>query len=146
MGDVEVARLEVRHPNEENYPSPRGDKVFFVSGKVRLGKRVDHIVPVERLRAISANQLHSVQLWFVGQSDAYGAIVAKVEASTRRNWVYSARPLCLPGRGEILYLAKHLMVQRPRGQRAIGWDIKTNPTVAAQQHRMLHHRHPRGGY
>ena len=96
VGDAEeVARFEVRHPNEGNYLSPRGDKVFLPEGQVRLGKHIHRIVPGERLRAIAANRVHCKQLWFVGQSSAYGAIVTKVEASTRSNRVYS--PYACPG-------------------------------------------------
>ena len=45
-------------------------------------------MPGERLRAIVVNQVDCTHLWYVGQGDAYGAIVAKVEASTRSNGVY----------------------------------------------------------
>ena len=45
-------------------------------------------MPVERPRTIAANQVDSKQLWFVGQGDAYVAIVAKVGASTPSNGVY----------------------------------------------------------
>ena len=46
-------------------------------------------MPGERLRAIAANQVDCKQLWFVRQSDAYGAIVAQVEAATRSKGVLS---------------------------------------------------------
>ena len=72
-------------------------------------------MPGERLRPISANQVHCKQLRFGGQSDAYGAIVTKVEASTRRNGVYGVSPLCLPGRGAIT-----LSRQKPDGSTAEG--------------------------
>ena len=45
VGDAEdVARLEIRHPNEGNDLSPRGDKLFLPWGQVRLGKHVHQIV------------------------------------------------------------------------------------------------------
>ena len=56
--------------------------------QVRLGEDVDQIMPGERLRAIAANQVGCKQLRFVGQSDAYGATVAQVEASPRTDGVY----------------------------------------------------------
>ena len=71
------------------------------------------------------------------QSDAYGAIVTKVEASTRSNGVYGVTPHACRGVVRQLELAKNPMVRRPRGQRAIGTVIKMHPAVAAQQHRML---------
>ena len=49
-------------------------------------------MPGERMRAIAANQVHCKQLWLVGESDAYDAIVTKVEASTRSNGVYGVSP------------------------------------------------------
>ena len=45
----EVARLEVRHPNEGNYLSPGSDKVFLFRGQVRLEKHAHQIVPGERM-------------------------------------------------------------------------------------------------
>ena len=89
------------------------------------------------------NQVHCKLLWFVGHGDACGAIVTKVEASTRSNGVYGISPHACRGVVRNLKLAKYLMVRQPTGQRAIGTVIKTHSTVAAQQHRMLHHR---GGY
>ena len=56
----------------------------------------------ERLRAIAANQLHCKRLWFVGQGDAYGTIVTKVEASTRSNRDYGISPHACQG------VARHL--------------------------------------
>ena len=61
--------------------------MFLLLGHVKLGKYVHQIVYGDRLRAIAANQVHCKQLWFVGQSGAYDAIVTKVETSTRSNGV-----------------------------------------------------------
>ena len=74
------------------------------------------------------------------QSDAYGAIVTKVEASTRSNGVYGVTPHACRGVVRQLELAKNPTARWLRGQRAIGTVIETHPAVAAQQHRMLHHR------
>ena len=60
--------------------------------QVRLGEDVDQIMPGERLRAIAANQVDCKRLWFVGRGDAYGAIVATVEAPTRSNGIYGISP------------------------------------------------------
>ena len=49
-------------------------------------------VPGEHLGTMFANQVHSKQSYLVGQDDAYGAIVTKVEVSTRSNGVYGIGP------------------------------------------------------
>ena len=89
VGDSEdLARLEIRHPSEVKDLSPGGDKVFIYWGQVRLGEHVDQVVRCDRLSAIAANHVDCKQLWFIGQGDAYGAIVAKVGGSTQSNEVY----------------------------------------------------------
>ena len=54
-------------------------------------------MPGERLRVIAANQVDHKQLWFAGKGDTCGAIVAKVEASTRSNGVYGISPYACRG-------------------------------------------------
>ena len=102
VGDSEdVARLEIRHPNERNDLSPKGDKVFPLRVN-QTGEHVDQIVSGERPRDIAANQVDCNQLRFVGQGDAYGSIIAKVEASTRSNGVYVISPHAC--RGVVKYI------------------------------------------
>ena len=88
------------------------------------------------------------QLRFLVQGDAYGAIVSKVKAFTRSNGVHGASSHACRGLVSYLKLANNPMVRRPRGQRAEGTVSRKHPTVAAQQHRMLHHRggHHKGPY
>ena len=62
--------------------------MFLQGGQARLGYHVDQIMPGERLRAIAANQGDCQRSWLVGRGDAYGAIAAQVEASTRSDGVY----------------------------------------------------------
>ena len=52
-------------------------------------------MPGKCLRAIAAKQVE--QLWFVGRGDACGAILAKVEASSRSNGVYGISPQACRG-------------------------------------------------
>ena len=89
--------------------------------QVRLGEDVDQIMPGERLRAIAANRVHCKQLWFVGQSSAYGAIVTKVEASTRSHGVYGVSPHACRGVVKQLELAK-----KPDGPTAEGPESDRN--------------------
>ena len=80
------------------------------------------------------------QLWFVGQGDARGATVAQVETCTLNNGVDDiSRHACRGVVGKA-HLANNPMVRRPRGRRAVVTVIETLPTVAAEQHRTLHHR------
>ena len=79
-------------PKERIDLSPIGDKVFLHVGQVRVWEHVDQMVPGERLKLIAANQVDCKRLWFVGQGDTYGAIIAKEGASTQSNGVYAISP------------------------------------------------------
>ena len=90
VGDSEdVARLEIHHSNERKDLLRQSVLPLRAS---QTGAHVDHIASGEHRGAIAANQVDCKQLRFVGQGDAYRAIVAKVEVSIRSNVVYGISP------------------------------------------------------
>ena len=115
MGDAEeVARFEVRHLNEGNYLSPRGGKVFLLEGKSDWGRMSTRWCPVGAYEPLLRNKF-TPRMWFVGQSDGYGAIETKAEASTRSNGGYGVSPLAFRGVVTYLELTNNPKVRRPRG-------------------------------